>query len=87
MNLSMQTLYITEFFAVLAQCHTVSHSARWRYNPTALDVTTPVYPDSHAYDAVCEGADWVRNHKAPYVDVASLQVWDSRTVHHDAMIQ
>ena len=47
---------------------------RWRYNPTALDVTTPVYPQAHAYDAVCEGADWVRNHEAPYVDVASVQV-------------
>ena len=34
----------------------------------------PVYPQAHAYDAVCEGADWVRNHEAQYVDVASVQV-------------
>ena len=34
----------------------------------------PVYPQAHAYDAVCEGADWVRNHEAKYVDVASVQV-------------
>lgn len=47
---------------------------RWQYNPAALDVTTPVVPWAHAYDAVCEGADWVRNHEARYVDIASVQV-------------
>jgi len=49
---------------------------RWYANPSTLSVGAPAVPWAHAYDAVCEGADWGRNHAgAPHVDVASIQLW------------
>ena len=33
------------------------------YNPPSLDVLEPPAPWFAAYDAACEGADWLRNHQ------------------------
>lgn len=49
-------------------------SHRWHANPTTMSVGQPVAPWAHAYDAVCEGADWARNHQSPNIDVAAIQV-------------
>ena len=45
----------------------VTPQRTWRraaaYNPAGLDVLQPPAPWFAAYDAACEGADWMRNHQ------------------------
>lgn len=58
---------------------------RWHANPATMSVGQPLGPWAYPYDAVCEGADWARNHESPHIDVAAIQLWpDDWTVAPEA---
>jgi hypothetical protein len=48
---------------------------RWPANPSSMEQDVPLAPWFHAYDAVCEGADFVRNQEIADIDALTLQLW------------